>query len=46
MLVSLGDFLVLTPDSTRIGVSRKIVDETERARLKQIIEELKTSSKS
>ena len=36
-----GRFLVLTPDSTRIGVSRKIVDETERARLKQIIEELK-----
>jgi len=36
-----GRFLVLTPESTRIGVSRKIIDENERARLKQIIEELK-----
>jgi len=36
-----GRFLVLTPESTRIGVSRKIIDEGERARLKQIIEELK-----
>ena len=36
-----GRFLVLTPESTRIGVSRKIIDENERARLKLIIEELK-----
>ena len=36
-----GRFLVLMPESTLVGVSRKIFDETERARLKQIIEELK-----
>ena len=29
------------PDSNLVGVSRKIIDEVERARLKQIIEELK-----
>ncbi len=36
-----GRFLVLMPDSNLVGVSRKIIDEVERARLKQIIEELK-----
>ncbi|MCP4370861.1 MAG: S1 RNA-binding domain-containing protein, partial [Deltaproteobacteria bacterium] len=36
-----GRFLVLMPGSTLKGVSRKILDETERARLKQIVEELK-----
>ena len=29
------------PESNLVGVSRKIIDETERTRLKQIIEELK-----
>jgi len=36
-----GRFLVLMPDSNLLGVSRKIIDEVERARLKEIIEELK-----
>lgn len=36
-----GRFLVLMPESTLVGVSRKIIDETERARLKQTIDELK-----
>ncbi len=36
-----GRFLVLMPNSNFLGVSRKIIDEVERARLKQIIEELK-----
>ena len=36
-----GRFLVLMPGSTLKGVSRKIFDETERTRLKQIVEELK-----
>ncbi|MFQ5965479.1 MAG: ribonuclease E/G [Candidatus Scalinduaceae bacterium] len=35
-----GRFLVLMPDVNRIGISRKIIDETERKRLKEIIEEL------
>jgi len=35
-----GRFLVLMPTSTRIGVSRRIEDEEERARLKQIASEL------
>ena len=35
-----GRFLVLMPKSNLVGVSRKIIDETERTRLKQIIEEL------
>ena len=35
-----GRFLVLMPESNLVGVSRKIIDETERTRLKQIIEEL------
>jgi len=36
-----GRFLVLMPKSNLVGVSRKIIDEAERTRLKQIIEELK-----
>ncbi len=36
-----GRFLVLMPNVNRLGVSRKIIDEEERKRLKQIIEELK-----
>ncbi|MFQ5861591.1 MAG: ribonuclease E/G [Candidatus Brocadiales bacterium] len=36
-----GRYLVLMPYATRHGVSRKILDEEERARLKQIIKELK-----
>jgi ribonuclease G len=32
-----GRFLVLMPTSSHIGVSRRIEDETERARLKQIV---------
>jgi len=35
-----GRFLVLMPTSSRIGVSRRIEDEEERARLKQIASEL------
>lgn len=35
-----GRFLVIMPESNLVGVSRKIIDETERTRLKQIIEEL------
>ncbi|MFQ5956982.1 MAG: Rne/Rng family ribonuclease, partial [Candidatus Brocadiales bacterium] len=34
-------YLVLMPYTTRHGVSRKILDEEERARLKQVIKELK-----
>ena len=36
-----GRFLVLMPFSDHIGVSRKIVDETERTRLKTMIRELR-----
>lgn len=36
-----GRFLVLMPVVSRFGISRRIVDESERKRLKQIIEELK-----
>lgn len=36
-----GRFLVLMPRTDHIGISRRIEDENERARLKQIIEELK-----
>lgn len=35
-----GRFLVLMPHAKKHGVSRKIVDEEERRRLRQIIEEL------
>ena len=38
-----GRFLVLMPEASRLGISRKILDDTERKRLKQIIEELKPS---
>jgi ribonuclease G len=36
-----GRFLVLMPRTSHIGVSRRIEDENERARLRQIIGELK-----
>jgi ribonuclease E len=36
-----GRYLVLMPGLNRIGVSRKIVDEEQRARLKSILSELK-----
>lgn len=36
-----GRYLVLMPYTARHGVSRKILDEEERARLKQIVKELK-----
>ncbi|MBQ7739334.1 MAG: Rne/Rng family ribonuclease [Desulfovibrionaceae bacterium] len=32
-----GRFLVLTPGQEQVGVSRKVVDESERARLKELI---------
>ncbi len=32
-----GRYLVLVPDSDHIGISRKIADETERARLKEMV---------
>ena len=35
-----GRFLVLMPGTDRLGVSRKIFDEPERKRLKEIIEDL------
>jgi ribonuclease G len=37
-----GRFLVLMPDVDYVGISRRISDEGERERLKQIAEELKT----
>ena len=36
-----GRFLVLMPSSNHIGVSRRIEDETERQRLKEIIEQIR-----
>ncbi len=36
-----GRFLVLMPSSSHIGISRRIEDESERQRLKQIITELR-----
>lgn len=36
-----GRFLVLMPGMTRIGVSRKIANAEERARLKKVLKELK-----
>jgi len=37
-----GHYLVLMPNFAHLGVSRRIADEGERARLKAILEELKT----
>ena len=37
-----GRFLVLMPDVDYVGISRRISDEGERERLKQIAEEIKT----
>ncbi len=39
-----GRYLVLMPQSTQIGISRRIEDEGERKRLKQIFAELKLPS--
>lgn len=39
-----GRFLVLMPTSTHIGVSRKIEDETERNRLKDMVGSLRNDS--
>jgi ribonuclease G len=36
-----GRFLVLMPSSSHIGVSRRIEDESERARLKQLVQSLR-----
>jgi len=36
-----GRFLVLMPTSNHIGISRRIEDETERARLKEMVAELR-----
>lgn len=37
-----GRFLVLMPTSDHIGVSRRIEDETERSRLKEMVRKLRT----
>ncbi|MFP3981619.1 MAG: ribonuclease E/G [Desulfobacterales bacterium] len=37
-----GRFLVLMPNVDHIGISRRIADEAERARLKEIVETLRT----
>jgi ribonuclease G len=37
-----GRFLVLMPNSDHIGISRRIEDEAERARLKAMVEKLRT----
>jgi ribonuclease G len=39
-----GRFLVLMPTSSHIGISRRIEDETERQRLKDIVTELSSNS--
>ncbi|MFO7715367.1 ribonuclease E/G [Desulfosarcina sp.] len=39
-----GRFLVLMPTSAHIGISRRIEDEVERQRLKDIVSELTTNS--
>ena len=36
-----GRYLILTPFSNQVGVSRKVANETERKRLKRLIESLK-----
>ncbi len=36
-----GRFLVLMPTSTHIGISRRIEDESERARLKELVTQLR-----
>lgn len=36
-----GRYFVLTPGHEQLGISRKIEDEKERARLKEVVEELK-----
>lgn len=39
-----GRFLVLMPTSSHIGISRRIEDEAERSRLKEIVSELSSNS--
>jgi len=39
-----GRFLVLMPTSDHIGISRRIEDEAERDRLKQLVQRLRTES--
>ncbi|MBS3809245.1 MAG: Rne/Rng family ribonuclease [Desulfobacterales bacterium] len=39
-----GRFLVLMPTVDHIGISRRITDEEERGRLKQLVESMRTSS--
>jgi ribonuclease G len=39
-----GRFLVLMPTSSHLGVSRRIDDESERARLKQIVAQLRSDN--
>ncbi len=39
-----GRFLVLMPSSSHIGISRRILDETERHRLKELVSELRSGS--
>jgi ribonuclease G len=39
-----GRFLVLMPNSSHIGISRRIEDEAERQRLKDIVSELSSNS--
>ncbi len=39
-----GRFLVLMPETTHVGVSRRIADETERQRLRTLLEEVKGES--
>ena len=39
-----GRFLVLMPTSSHIGISRRIEDEAERSRLKEIVAELSSNS--
>jgi ribonuclease G len=37
-----GRFLVMMPNATHIGVSRRIEEEDERARLRQLVDDLRT----
>ena len=37
-----GRFLVMMPNASHIGVSRRIEDEDERARLRQLVDDLRT----
>ena len=39
-----GRFLVMMPNATHIGVSRRIEEESERGRLRQLVENLRTEA--